>query len=47
MSKKCDCWHNACAEFFFGLLKVEHVYDFDYTTREEAKQSIFEYIKLY
>jgi hypothetical protein len=29
-----------CAESFFGSLKVEHVYDFDYTTREEAKQSI-------
>jgi len=47
MSKKGDCWDNACAESFFGSLKVEHVYDFDYTTREEAKQSIFEYIELY
>lgn len=47
MSKKGDCWDNACAESFFGTLKVEHVYDFDYTTREEAKQSIFEYIELY
>ena len=47
MSKKGDCWDNACAESFFGTLKVEHVYDFDYITREEAKQSIFEYIELY
>jgi len=47
MSKKGDCWDNACAESFFGSLKVEHAYDFDYTTREEAKQSIFEYIELY
>ena len=47
MSRKGNCWDNACAESFFRTLKVEHVYDYHYETREQAKQSIFEYIETY
>lgn len=47
MSRKGNCWDNACAESFFRTLKVEHVYDYHYGTREQAKQSIFEYIETY
>ena len=47
MSKKCDCWDNAVAESFFKTLKVEQVYQTSYSTREEAKQDIFEYIEGY
>ena len=47
MSRKGNCWDNACAESFFRTLKVEHVNDYFYRTREEAKQSIFGYIEGY
>ena len=47
MSRKGNCWDNACAESFIRTLKVEHVYDYLYDTREQAKQSIFEYIETY
>ncbi|PCH55218.1 MAG: hypothetical protein COC15_04580 [Legionellales bacterium] len=35
------------AESFFHTLKVEKVYDQDYKTRFQAKQSIFQYIECY
>ena len=46
MSKKCDCYDNAVAESFFHTLKTEHVYHHSYSTRAEARQSIFEYIEI-
>lgn len=47
MSRKGDCWDNAVAESFFNTLKTELIYTQRYTTREIAKQSIFEYIETY
>lgn len=47
MSRKGDCYDNAVAESFFHTLKTEHVYQCKYTTRAEAKQSIFEYIEMF
>jgi transposase InsO family protein len=47
MSRKAECWDNACAESFFGTLKQELVYHRTYATREEAKQDIFEYIEVF
>ncbi len=38
---------NAVAESFFHTLKTEHVYHQHYKNREEAKQSIFEYIEVF
>jgi transposase InsO family protein len=47
MSRKGNCWDNACVESFFGTLKKELVHDRRYLTREEAKQDIFEYIEVF
>ena len=47
MSRKGECYDNAVAESFFGTLKTELVDDQDYRTREQAKQSLFEYIEVF
>jgi transposase InsO family protein len=47
MSGKGDCWDNACIESFWGTLKTELVNHERYTTREEARRSIFEYIEVF
>lgn len=47
MSRKGNCWDNACAESFFATLKTEEVFHRLYKTRDEAKRSIFEYIAVF
>ena len=47
MSRKGNCWDNACAESFFHSLKIELIYTERYATRESAKQSVFHYIEVY
>ncbi len=47
MSGKGNCYDNAVAESFFHTLKTELVYFETYHTREEARNSIFEYIEMY
>lgn len=47
MSRKGDCWDNACAESFFHSLKTEEAYFHKYRTRDEAKKSIFKYIEVF
>lgn len=47
MSRKGDCWDNACAEIFFSTLKQEEVFQNKYKSRAEARQRIFEYIAVY
>ncbi|PHS30392.1 MAG: IS3 family transposase [Methylophaga sp.] len=47
MSRKGECYDNAVAESFFGTLKTEWVDTQDYRTREQAKQSLFEYIEVF
>lgn len=47
MSRKGDCWDNACAESFFASLKTEEVFHQNYETRDEARNSIFEYIAVF
>ena len=47
MSKRGDCYDNAAMESFFHSLKVELIHDEYYSTREQATQSIFEYIECY
>jgi putative transposase len=47
MSRKGDCYDNACVESFFGTLKKELVYFHRYRTRAEARTSIFRYIELF
>mgnify|MGYP003610129863 CR=1 FL=1 len=47
MSRKGDCWDNACAESFFKTLKAEEVFHRKYQTKEEARMSIFEFIEVF
>ena len=47
MSRKGNCWDNACAESVFSTLKTELVYTRKYRSREEAKRDIFEYIEVF
>jgi putative transposase len=47
MSGKGDCWDNAPMESFWGTLKNELVNHQHYATREQARQSIFEYIEVF
>ena len=47
MSRKGDCWDNACAESFFKTLKVEEVFERKFLTRIEARMSVFEYIEAF
>ena len=47
MSGRGQCWDNACVESFWGTLKTELVNHEHYATREEARQSIFEYIEVF
>lgn len=47
MSGKGDCWDNAVMESFWATLKNECVYQERYATREQARQSIFEYIEVF
>lgn len=45
MSRKGNCWDNACAESFFKSIKTEWIYRFKYISKKSAALSIFEYIE--
>lgn len=47
MSRKGDCFDNACAESFISTLKNELVHHIQFKTREEARTAIFEYIEVF
>ena len=47
MSRKGNCWDNAPVESFFGTLKQELVNRCHFTTRERARQEVFEYIEVW
>ena len=47
MSSKGNCYYNAVAESFFHTVKTELTHHIRFKTREEAKQSIFEYIEIF
>ena len=47
MSRKGDCWDNAVAERFFGSLKRERTGDMLYTTREQARQDVVDYMEMF
>jgi transposase InsO family protein len=47
MSGVAQCWDNAPVESFFASLKRELVHDESYTTREQARASIFEYVEVF
>jgi hypothetical protein len=43
MSRKGNCWDNAVAESFFATLKMELVYQSQWSTRTQARSELFEY----
>ena len=47
MSGKGNCYDNSSIESFFHSLKVESIYEDYFLNREEAKQTVFEYIETY
>ncbi|WP_242651712.1 IS3-like element ISCce3 family transposase [Ruminiclostridium cellulolyticum] len=47
MSRKGNCYDNACMESFFGTLKTELIYLTRFKTRTEARLAIFEYIEVF
>jgi putative transposase len=47
MSRRGNCHDNAVAESFFQLLKRERIRRRIYSTREEARQDVFDYIEMF
>jgi transposase InsO family protein len=47
MSRTGNCWDNAVAESFFATMKKELVYHEHYTSHEQARGSLFEFIEIY
>jgi putative transposase len=47
MSRRGNCYDNAVMESFYKTLKTELVNHEKYQTRQEARQSIFEYIEVF
>lgn len=47
MSRKGNCYDNACIESFHSLLKKELIYLTKYKSREQAKKEIYEYIEVF
>ena len=46
MSRKGNCWDNACVESFFHSMKVEAIQYEPIMSRETMRQHIFEYIEI-
>jgi len=47
MSSTGNCFDNAAMESFFHTLKTEHVFFQNFETRDDAIQSIFEYVEVF
>jgi putative transposase len=47
MSRKGDCWDNAVAESFFHTLKTECTHEKRYSSREEARIDVIDYIEMF
>lgn len=47
MSRKGNCYDNACIESFHSLLKKEFIYCTKFKTKEQAKHEIFQYIEFF
>jgi putative transposase len=44
MSRKGNCWDNACSETLFGSLKVERLHARNFHTRRQAKDNTLEWM---
>jgi putative transposase len=47
MSRRGNCWDNACIESFFKSLKYEYIYPFGILSIYETRINIFEYIEIF
>ena len=47
MSRRGDCWDNACAETFFKTLRAELIRGKIYRSKEEAREEIFKYVEVF
>lgn len=47
MSRKGNCWDNACVESFFSSLKTELVHRVRFATRNEARLALFDYLEVF
>ena len=47
MSRKADCWDNAVVESFFHSLKTEWIKDSLYSTRDQARRDVVDYIEMF
>jgi transposase InsO family protein len=47
MSRKANCWDNACSETLFGSLKVERLHGQRFKTRREAKDETIVWLLWY
>jgi len=47
MSRKGNCWDNACVESFFARLKTECIYDFNFDNILEVRWELFKYIDIF
>ena len=47
MSRRGDCWDNACSETLFGSLKVERLHGQKFKARRQAKDEIIDWLLWY
>lgn len=47
MSRKGNCWDNACSETLFGSLKVERLHGMQFRTHREAKDATLDWLLWY
>jgi len=47
MSRRGNCWDNACVESFFKTVKNEMQNDARFKTRDEARAQLFDYIEVF
>jgi putative transposase len=47
MSRRGNCWDNACVESFFRLIKVEELNDYKFDNIDEVRYRVFSYIEYF
>ncbi|MCP6684199.1 IS3 family transposase [Bacillus nakamurai] len=47
MSRKGNCWDNACMENFFSHFKTECIYLYSFKTAEAVQDAVYKYIRFY
>jgi transposase InsO family protein len=47
MSRRVNCWYNACSETLFGSLKVERLHGQRFVTRRQAKDEAIAWLLWY